>query len=129
MEPTGQTFQLGGYISDVTTQKLATIGDPQWCYYPCPDGLVEGKVDFDEVYFDSQDDDYVSPDNNKEDIERRLSKSQGVPEIMDKVTGISKWHHGAALLISMLLFGMLFVSYHYDKVSNENPYRPLIQRE
>lgn len=30
VEPTGQTFQLGGYISDVATQQLATIGDPQW---------------------------------------------------------------------------------------------------
>lgn len=93
---------------------------------------MEGTVDPANVYFDSEDADYISPDNNKDDTEKRLSKSEEMQGIVNEVSGPFTWHHGAALLISVLLFGMLFVSYHFDKVGKEsyqNPYRPLIQRE
>lgn len=88
---------------------------------------MEGKVDPADVYYDSQDDDYLSPDNNQ-DAEQRLSTLVSAYI----VGGHFVWRYAAGLLVPFLLFGLLFISYHYDKVSKEsypNPYKPLIQEE
>ena len=63
VEPTGQTFQVGGYIENPYIQKFATVGDPQWCYQECPGGLMEGQIDPNKLWYEPGDEDYVAPDN------------------------------------------------------------------
>jgi len=50
IEPGGQSVQTGGIISDKEMAQLAFQGSPQWCVWPCENGLEPGKVDETMVY-------------------------------------------------------------------------------
>lgn len=50
MEPTGQTVQVGGVLSDEEVAEKAPLWDSNWCEHECDFGLVKGIVDPAHIY-------------------------------------------------------------------------------
>jgi len=145
VEPTGQTFQVGGYLTDPYAQRFSPVGNPQWCYEPCPGGLLEGKIDPERVWFDP-DDDYVAPDNiqevddegdpldewTEEDNDPDYKQLMVEHEILNDNNNMH-WIHGIGMIIPMLMCMLIFVSYKYgndnEKHLDSHEYSPLIQQQ
>ena len=50
VEPTGQTIQIGGVLSDKEVAERAPSWDPNWCQQECDDGIMPGTVDPTHIY-------------------------------------------------------------------------------
>jgi len=50
VDPTGQTVQVGGVLSDEEVAEKAPFWDSNWCEHECDEGMVKGIVDADHIY-------------------------------------------------------------------------------